>query len=65
MARRYEDENWKTRDLSQDVGPIANACMTARERELYRIENFCPDSERERAERDFNEEFGGFCATYD
>ena len=65
MARRYEDANWKTRDLAQDVGPFANACMTERERELYRIENFCPDSERERAERDFNEEFGGFCATYD
>ncbi len=65
MARRYEDENWKSRDLSQDVGPIANACMTSRERALYRLDNFCPASERERAERDFNEEYGGFCGTFD
>lgn len=65
MARRYEDENWKTRDLSQDVGPIANACMTSRDRALYRLEHFCPASERERAERDFNEEYGGFCAPFD
>ena len=46
MAKRYEDKYWKTRDLDQDVGPIANACMTSRERELYRIENFCPSDER-------------------
>jgi hypothetical protein len=65
MAKRYEDKYWKTRDLDQELGPIANACMTSRERELYRIENFCPSDERDQAIRDFNEEYGGFCASWD
>ena len=65
MARSYEDENWRTRDLAQDVGAIANAGMNSRDRALYRLEHFCPASERERAERDFNEEYGGFCASFD
>jgi hypothetical protein len=55
----------ETAKIEADVGPIAAAGMSSLEKKQYLLDNFCPASERDRAQREINEEFGGFCNPFD
>lgn len=50
-------EDWETCDLYDFVGSW-ECTMSEREKKLYRIENLCPEHEREREMEKFKEEFG-------
>lgn len=50
MAKGFDD--WKTCDLYDFVGSW-ECTMTEEEQMRYRIENLCPESQREEAMREF------------
>ena len=53
MSTGFDD--WKTCDLYDFVGSW-ECTMTEKERMRYRIENLCPESQREDAIREFEDE---------
>lgn len=55
MATGFAD--WKTCDLYDFVGSW-ECTMTEEEKMRYRIENLCPESQREEAMREFEGEVG-------